>query len=106
MTTPIQPIDVAGKWYLSFDSAMGPMTWVATFDQEGSEFSGACDIGMGEALVTNGRIENNRISFHVELDMPGHEMTLVFEGTVEGDEATGTLTGMGDEQEWTGSRQT
>ena len=98
-------LDVAGKWYLTFDSAMGPMNWVAVFEQEGDTFSGTCDIGMGQYPVTEGRIEEQKISFIVELDMPGHEMLLSFEGTVDGDEAKGILTGMGDDQEWTGTRQ-
>ena len=100
-----QGMDIAGKWYLSFDSAMGPMNWVAAFEQEGNEFSGTCDIGMGEMPVKEGRVEGNRISFVVELNMPGHEMPLSFDGTVEGDEASGILTGMGDDQEWTGTRK-
>ena len=99
------PIDVAGKWYLTFDSEMGPMNWVAVFEQEGEEFTGTCDIGMDQFAVSDGRVEGNKISFNVELDMPGHEMTMSFEGTVEGDEASGILTGMGDDQEWTGSRK-
>ena len=98
-------LDVAGKWYLTFDSAMGPMNWVAVFEQEGDRFSGTCDIGMGQYPVTEGRIDEHKISFIVELDMPGHEMLLSFEGTVDGDEAVGILTGMGDDQEWTGSRE-
>jgi hypothetical protein len=98
-------VDVAGKWYLTFDSAMGPMNWVAVFEQEGDTFSGTCDIGMGQYPVTEGRIAEKKISFIVELDMPGHEMLLSFEGTVEGDEAKGILTGMGDDQEWTGTRK-
>ena len=98
-------LDVAGKWYLTFDSAMGPMNWVAVFEQEGDTFSGTCDIGMGQYPVTEGRIDEDKISFIVELDMPGHEMLLSFEGTVDGDEAKGILTGMGDDQEWTGSRK-
>lgn len=100
-----QLLDVAGKWYLTFDSAMGPMNWVAVFEQEGDTFSGTCDIGMGQYPVTEGRIEEQKISFIVELDMPGHEMLLSFEGTVDGDEAKGVLTGMGDDQEWTGTRK-
>ena len=98
-------LDVAGKWYLTFDSEMGPMNWVAVFEQEGDRFSGTCDIGMGQYPVTEGRIDEHKISFIVELDMPGHEMLLSFEGTVDGDEAVGILTGMGDDQEWTGSRE-
>ena len=98
-------LDVAGKWYLTFDSAMGPMNWVAVLEQEGDTFSGTCDIGMGQYPVTEGRIEGQKISFIVELDMPGHEMLLSFEGTVDGDEAKGILTGMGDDQEWTGTRK-
>jgi hypothetical protein len=32
-------------------------------------------------------------------------MALTFEGTVEGEEASGILTGMGEDQEWSGSRK-
>ncbi len=99
------PLDVAGKWYLTFDSAMGPMNWVAVFEQEGDTFAGTCDIGMGQYPVTEGRVEGDKIVFNVELDMPGHEMLLSFEGTVDGDEASGILVGMGDDQEWTGTRK-
>jgi len=98
-------LDVAGKWYLTFDSEMGPMNWVAVFEQEGAEFSGTCDIGMGQYPVSEGRVEGHKISFIVELDMPGHEMLLSFEGTVDGDKATGILTGMGADQEWSGNRK-
>jgi hypothetical protein len=98
-------LDVSGKWYLTFDSAMGPMNWVAVFEQESDRFSGTCDIGMGQYPVTEGRVEGDKISFNVELDMPGHEMLLSFEGTVDGDEAKGILIGMGDDQEWVGTRK-
>jgi|SRR5579884_564124 len=75
--------DVTGKWNGTTQTPDGQdMTIVFTFKMDGDKLSGTAEGPMGEAPITEGRLDGDSISFTVEMN----EMKIVHTGTVSGDE--------------------
>jgi len=80
--------DVAGSWKGSLDTQMGAMDVTITF-QPGTTLAGKVKAGEYEAAIEKARLDGDKISFQANIE-PG---TLVFEGSVVGDEMKLNMTG-------------
>jgi hypothetical protein len=80
----------------------GPMKFTFTFKVDGSNLSGTMVGPRGTPNeIIEGKIEGDKVSFAVKIDMMGREMKINYKGTVSGDEMTlnstveGGMGGMG-----------
>lgn len=103
----VNDVDVAGKWALTYASPMGgEVLWTLTCQQEGSSFSGTAETDMGTVNIGDGTVEADNISFKIALSGADSDYELIFLGTVDGDIASGMMSGLpGDEIEWTAERK-
>jgi hypothetical protein len=85
--------DVSGKWTYEGPPRGGnpgrPVT--ITLKADGMKLTGTVPGGGGkgapptEVEITNGKVDGNNISFEVKRPMGGNEITIKYEGTLDGD---------------------
>lgn len=82
--------DVTGTWTGQMSSADGntfDLTYV--FKQEGTKLTGTVTPPQGDVLpLTEGKVEGDKISFAVNVDMGGGNVKFTSTGTIKGDEIT------------------
>ena len=101
--------DIDGKWTGKYDSGMGdPMDMEYTFKADGNTLTGTTIGGPdGEQIpIKNGKIDGNKVSFSVAIDMMGQEMSFDYKGELSGDQLklTFDMGGMGMGGEFTVAR--
>lgn len=110
LTTTIalaQGVDISGTWNAKTVSARGTSEQTISFSQSGDTFTGEMVNSAGaKEPIADGKISGNDIQFNVERKRPTGEVSKVaYEGTVKGDEITGTFTGAsGATINWTAKR--
>jgi len=81
--------DIDGKWTGKYDTGMGgdPMNMEYTFKAEGNVLKGTTIGGAdgGQIPILDGKIDGNKISFSVKVDMMGQEMKFDYTGELSGD---------------------
>jgi len=86
-TTPAANID--GTWSGTFDGGMGgqPMELTYNFKGEGDMLTGTVTGGPGQWIpIKDGRIDGNKLSFIVDVDLQGMKMKFKYNGVLKGDE--------------------
>lgn len=80
--------DVTGDWSgtMTFGDSQIPLTY--TFKQEGSKLTGAVHGPGGDLPLAEGKVEGDKVSFSVMVDMNGTPSKFVSEGTLKGEEIT------------------
>ncbi len=80
----------------------GPMKWTFDLKQDGSKLSGSVKGPFGEPNeIQEGKVDGDKVSFFVKVNMMGNEMKINYDGTVSGDEISfktsfeGGMGGMG-----------
>jgi hypothetical protein len=85
--------DITGNWTGSISGGGGDFTLAYTFKQEGDKFSGTVQGPDGAPLpLTDCKLDGDKISFAVKVDMGGNAATFTSKGTVSGDEIKLTTT--------------
>ncbi len=102
-TAVVFAADVDGKWkgVLNVPN-MGetPVTW--TFKANGNELTGSVDQGGGMVMqIKDGKIDGNKISFILPVNMQGNSMDIDYSGVVSGNEIELTLHVMGQSISYT-----
>ena len=81
--------DIDGKWKGKYESGMGgePMNMEYTFKADGKELKGTTIGGAnGEQIpLLDGKIDGNKISFTVKVDLGGMEMVFKYKGELDKD---------------------
>ena len=92
--------DVDGNWTTEMPGMDGsPMVLNFTFKADGDKLTGTTGPeGMGmDTPISEGKIDGKNISFVVNVDMMGMEMSMTYKGTVEANEIKLEIDmGMGD----------
>ena len=91
--------DVSGKWTAQVPGRNG-QTREQTFNfkVEGDKLTGTVSGMQGDNPISDGKISGNDITFTVKLSFQGNERTLVYKGTVSGDEIKMTRSMQGSDQ--------
>lgn len=77
--------DIDGKWSGSAAAPNGPTPVAYTFKADGAKLTGTMTAPDGsEAPIVEGKIEENKISFKVTLDVQGMPLSFTFTGEVVG----------------------
>jgi hypothetical protein len=82
--------DVSGDWtgHMSGPDGGAGMAITLHLKQDGSKLTGTMDGPQGDTVqISDGKVQGDKISFSVTVSMGGGDgMTIVHEGTVQGDE--------------------
>jgi hypothetical protein len=81
--------DITGNWVGSISGGGGDFSLTYTFKQDGAKFTGTVTGPQGDPLpLTDCKLDGDKISFAVKVDMGGNAATFTSTGTVKGDEMT------------------
>jgi hypothetical protein len=87
---PAAAADLAGKWTAEFDSPIGVQKYVYEFKKTADVLTGEAtfdhSLGKGTAPLKNLKLDGDKISFEEPLSVNGEEITIVYSGTLAGDE--------------------
>lgn len=79
--------DIDGKWTGSAEAPNGPTPVAYTFKADGTTLTGTMTAPDGsEAKITDGKIEDNKLTFKVILDVQGMPLSFTFTGELSGAE--------------------
>ena len=78
--------DITGNWTGSSDQ----FSLTFAFKQDGEKLTGAITASQGgdPMPISDGKVQGDKISFTVKVDMGGNSMKINHEGTIKGDEIT------------------
>ncbi|MBT8336421.1 MAG: hypothetical protein KJO11_07440 [Gemmatimonadetes bacterium] len=104
--TVAQTPDLSGEWTLSWETPRGDRTMDVALEQSEMTFTGTASTQMGDAPISEGSIEGDRVTFTLSMAMggrggggggQGRTIEQRFEGVLADGEITGDLTmsGMG-----------
>jgi hypothetical protein len=83
---PVRAADVDGKWTGSLDTPMGAIPMEFNFKADGATLSGSqSGPDGGQIPIKNGKIDGNKISFNVSIDVGGMSLDFAYTGTVSPD---------------------
>lgn len=84
-------MSVTGTYKLSITTPMGIQTPTLTLKEEGGSLSGSYAGQMRKTEFRGGTVDGNNVKFNITLSAMGRDLTLSFDGTVEGVSITGTM---------------
>jgi hypothetical protein len=92
------PANVAGNWNVAVSGASGKTTQTIVLTQDGGKITGTFK-GPRQSGTIDGTVDGKNIKFHVTARIP-----LDYTGTVDGDSMKGTMSGRGQQGDWTATR--
>jgi len=98
-------MSVTGTYRLTINTPMGTRTPTVTLKEEGGSVSGTFAGQIGTAEFSGGTAIGNNVKFNVNISAMGREITLSFDGTIEGDSISGSVNTPGGGSEFTGTRE-
>ena len=90
--------DVAGTWKASVETPNGTFESTFLFKVDGNKLTGTVTGRMGEAPISEGKIEGDDVSFNVVRSRDGQEFKLSYKGKIKGDELMLTVSIQGMDQ--------
>jgi para-nitrobenzyl esterase len=89
-TTVAPAAGISGVWHAEFDTQIGPQKYTFTFQQDGGKITGKAKADVGgekhESDVQDGRLADDRLTFHETFEFQGNEVGVDYTGKVAGDE--------------------
>jgi len=77
--------DITGNWTGSSDQ----FSLTFAFKQDGEKLTGTVTGPQGDPLpISDGKVQGDKLSFVVKIDMGGNSMKITHEGVIKGDEIT------------------
>jgi hypothetical protein len=87
--------NINGKWSYTTETPMGQSDGEMNFERDGDAYRGTMTFGMGgqnsTLNMTDIRVEGTNLRFTVIIEMGGQSITLRINGTVEGDNFSGSM---------------
>ena len=102
---PEEPAKVAGKWVLTWEGRMGPVTANLVLEQDGGKIKGTMTGEMGREWPVTGTVEGKTVKFSSKRETPRGEITVEYTGTLEGDTLKGTMQMGPMTRDWTAKRK-
>ncbi len=86
--------DITGNWSGTMSMGDNQFTLTYTFKQEGANLSGSVITPSGDAIpLVEGKVDGDKVSFAVKVDMNGSPAKFVSSGTIKGEEIALTTKG-------------
>jgi opacity protein-like surface antigen len=77
--------DITGNW----TGSAGQLSLTFVFKQDGEKLTGEVTGPQGDPLpISDGKVQGDKVSFTVKVDMGGNSMIVTNEGDIKGDEIT------------------
>ena len=97
--------DISGNWKATAEGPQGAIERTFTFKVDGDKLTGKTHSEMlGDANITDGKINGDEFSFTLKANFNGNEMTLNYKGKVSGNELK-MESSFGDQKiNWTAKR--
>ncbi|HEY2821091.1 MAG TPA: hypothetical protein VGJ06_08635 [Candidatus Acidoferrum sp.] len=92
------PANVAGTWSVDVSGAAGKTSQTIVLKQDGATITGTFK-GPRQSGTIDGTVDGKNIKFHVTARIP-----LDYTGTADGDSMKGTMSGRGQQGDWTATR--
>lgn len=104
--TGAMDVDVTGDWEMTTVSPRGERTSTVHFEQDAEKITVTMEGRQGDEITGEGTIEGNAIEWTISRSTPRGDMTMTYEGTVDGDTMSGTVE-VGDfgSFDWTAKRK-
>jgi hypothetical protein len=87
---PVSAAELLGKWTAEFDSPIGVQKYVYEFQKSGEALTGEAtfdhSMGKGTVPLKNLKVEGDKLSFEEPLSVNGEQITIMYSGTLAGDE--------------------
>ena len=83
--------DVAGTWKASVETPNGTFESTFSFKTDGAKLTGTVTGQMGEAPISEGKIDGDKLSFAVTRDFNGQTFKITYDGIVSGSEIKFTV---------------
>jgi imidazolonepropionase-like amidohydrolase len=96
-------LSVAGSWSITSESPQGPIQLTFNLKQEGATISGEVSSPFGTFPLA-GSINGTELSFSFTAKIQDQELPVTGKGTVDGNSVRGTITAMGNESSFSGTR--
>ena len=74
--------DISGTWKASFDTQIGQQTYTYDFAVKDSVLTGKAKSNLGEAEISNGKVDGNKVTFVEMLKFEGMEIRIDYTGTI------------------------
>lgn len=87
-------VNASGTWQLTVESPQGTIPVTATLRQSGTTITGTLSSMFGQT-ATDGSVRGARVRFKTLVDVQGQSLEVEFEGTIEGDTMTGSVSVQG-----------
>jgi hypothetical protein len=84
--------DVTGVWTGTISGSDGDFALTYTFKQDGGKLTGTISGPTDPLPIQDGKVEGDKISFWVQVDMGGNVVKFTSAGTIKGDEISITTT--------------
>jgi len=93
LTVAAWAADITGTWIVSMAGGNGDFSLTYSFKQDGDKFTGMVTGPQGDPMpLVDCKLDGDKISFAVKVDMGGNVSTFSSKGTIKGDEITLTTT--------------
>ena len=79
-------VDITGKWTATFDTQIGEQKYTYTFQVKGSELTGTAVSNLGKAVLKNGKVDGDTVTFVEELDFMGMLLEIPYAGKIVSDD--------------------
>jgi opacity protein-like surface antigen len=84
--------DISGTWKAAIETPNGALETTFKFKVDGNKLTGSTSNEfMGEALISDGKVDGDSLSFTVNASFNGNDVKLNYKGAVAGDEMKLTL---------------
>jgi hypothetical protein len=81
--------DITGSWSGTMSMGDNQITLTYSFKQEGGNLTGSVVPPQGDALpLSEGKVDGDKVSFAVKVEMNGSTVKFVSSGTIKGEEIT------------------
>ena len=98
-------VDVSGTWSVTMETSQGTFSSTWILNQEAASFTGTSQSQFGESRIVDGSVSAKDISFTLLFSLGDQNSEITFEGSVDGDSASGSGEGaIAGSFEWTAER--
>jgi hypothetical protein len=77
--------DITGTWTASFDTQIGKQNYTYTFAVDGTTLTGRAKSDNGDVEITEGKVENDTVSFVENLNFQGNPLRIAYTGKITSD---------------------
>jgi hypothetical protein len=87
---PAAAAELPGRWTAEFESPIGVQKYVYEFQKSGDALTGEAtfdhSMGKGTVPLKNLKVDGDKVSFEEPLTIEGNQITIIYSGTLAGDE--------------------